>query len=470
MGIAESRPSVRADFVPKSDYLSPEVAKLENDSLWPSVWQIACRVEEIPKVGDFVTFEIVQESILVVRVSESTIKAYFNVCQHRGRRLKEGCGNAGATIFCRFHGWRWKLDGSLARVRAREDWAGSPDFNDDDLRLKEVLVDVWGGAVFINMNPRAEPLREYLAPVPEILDPFLLSELRFNWYKTLVMPCNWKTAVDAFNEGYHTEATHPQMNKYGYPKFYTKAYGRHAMFYTQADEGLAQSTSTTTDVSGGVDARKFFVTYIEELRDTLKAMYTDDSVAAARRMLEELPAEATPDEVAAKFAAIHCEITQSKGANWPVDLTAEAMVKAGIDWHIFPNTIVLPTIDGALWYRARPNGVDINSCIFDVWSLGRYKAGTEPVIKRELYERLEDFKNNVPFLEQDFENLLMVQKGMQSRGFAGARTNPRQEVTVSNFHRVLHEYIYKPSGSAHAATSAHASASIVNEPTVALRN
>jgi phenylpropionate dioxygenase-like ring-hydroxylating dioxygenase large terminal subunit len=469
MGIEEGRPSVRADFVPKSDYVSPEVARLENDLLWPSVWQIACRVEEIPKVGDFVTFDIVQESILVVRVSASTIKAYFNVCQHRGRRLKEGCGNTGGTIFCRFHGWLYKLDGSLARVRAREDWAGSPDFQDEDLRLKEVLVDEWGGAVFVNMNPRAEPLREYLAPVPEILEPFLLSELRFNWYKTLVMPCNWKTAVDAFNEGYHTEATHPQMNKYGYPKFYTTAHGKHAMFYTQADEGLAQSTSTsTTAVSGGVDARKYFLTYIEELSDTLKAMYTDNAVAAARRMIEELPAEATAAEVAVKFAEIHCQITQSKGAKWPVGLTAEAMIKAGIDWHIFPNTIILPTIDGALWYRARPNGVDSDSCIFDVWSLGRYKAGAEPAIKREFYQRLDDFKNNVPFLEQDFENLLMVQKGMQSRGFSGARTNPLQEVTVSNFHRVLHEYIYAPKTS--AGTSANTPAPVVNEPAQVSRN
>ena len=444
MGMEESRPSVRADFVPKSDYLSPEVARLENDRLWPSVWQIACRVEEIPKVGDFVTYDIVQESILVVRVSPSIIKAYFNVCQHRGRRLREGCGNTGATIFCRFHGWRWALDGSLTRVRAREDWGDSPDFQDGDLRLKEVRVDVWGGAVFINMDSHAESLQDYLAPVPEILDPFLLSDLRFNWYKTLVMPCNWKIAVDAFNEGYHTEATHPQMNKYGYPKFYTAAHGKHAMFYTQVDEGLAQSTSPSTDgVSGGLDARKFFLNYIVELSDTLKAMYTDNAVAAARQILEQLPAEATADEVAAKFAALHCEITMAKGAKWPTALTADAAAKAGIDWHIFPNTIVLPTIDGALWYRARPNGVDIDSCIFDVWSLGRYKAGAEPVVQRERYERLEDFKNNVPFLEQDFDNLLMVQKGMRSRGFSGARTNPVQETTVSNFHRVLHDYIYR---------------------------
>lgn len=435
--------TVRPDFVPKADYVSPEVARLENERLWPAVWQVACRLQEIPRVGDFITFDLVQESILVVRVSESTIKAYYNVCQHRGRRLKEGCGNANGVIFCRFHGWRWKLDGSLARVRAREDWEGALEFRDEDLRLKEVLVDVWGGAVFINMNPHAQPLREYLAPVPDILEPFLLPELRFNWYKTLIMPCNWKTAVDAFNEGYHTEATHPQMMKYGYQKFITAAFGKHAMFYTRNEEPTEASTMTSTGtMAADADARKFFVDFIEELSVTLKAMYTDDAVAAARRMIEELPPHATADDVATKFTMLHREIVQSKGAQWPTDLTAGAMAKAGIDWHIFPNTIILPTIDGALWYRARPNGLDPDSCIFDVWSLGRYKAGSEPPIRREFYGRLDEFKNNVPFLEQDFENLLMVQKGMQSRGFTGSRTNPLQEVTVSNFHRVLHEYIY----------------------------
>ena len=444
MALGNSGAEVRADFVPKSDYISPEVLRLETERLWPRVWQIACRLQEMPQVGDFVTYDIAAESILLVRASTTEVKAYFNVCQHRGRRLKEGCGNTGQTIFCRFHGWRYKLDGSVSRVTSREDWAGCDSFEDKDLRLKEVKVDTWGGWVFINMDPAAQALRDYLAPVPEILDPFLLEDLRFNWYKTLVIPCNWKTVLDAFTEGYHTEATHPQMMKYGYQKFLTAAHGKHAMFYTGGGGDSAKSTSTSTStgtVAPDVDARKFFLDYIEELSSTLKAMYTQHAVDAARRLMTDLPETATPEQVAGAFMAFHKEVVESSGARWPTSLTGEALVKAGIDWHIFPNTVVLPTVDGALWYRARPNGNDPDSCIFDVWSLGRFKPGTEPKIEREFYARIEEFKDNVPFLEQDFDNLKMLQKGMHSRGFTGSRTNPVQEITVSNFHRVLHQYI-----------------------------
>jgi len=119
MALGDSGAAVRADFVPKSDYISPEVLRLENERLWPRVWQIACRLQELPRVGDFVTYDIAGESILLVRAGATDVKAYFNVCQHRGRRLKEGCGNTGESIFCRFHGWRYRLDGSVSRVTSR---------------------------------------------------------------------------------------------------------------------------------------------------------------------------------------------------------------------------------------------------------------------------------------------------------------------------------------------------------------
>lgn len=433
--------TVRPDFVPKSDYISPDVVRLENEQLWPRVWQIACRVEEIPRPGDFVTYEIGRESIIILRADDGSIKSFFNVCQHRGRQLKDGCGNTGHSIQCGFHGWRWNLDGSLARIKARPNWEGCSSFDEQALRLKETLVDVWGGWVWINMDLQAEPLLEYLSPVPEILEPFLLDQLRFNWYKTIVLPCNWKTALDAFNEGYHTEATHPQMTKYGLSDFPTRAFGKHAMFFADSGDTDAPSTSTGA-VPKDIDARKFQLDYVEEMNDTLSAMYTEKAVAAARRLMVDVAPSATPAEVGAAFAAFHREITLAAGAAWPDGLTSEKMIRAGIDWHIFPNTILLPTIDGALWYRARPNGSDPDSCLYDVWSLGRYKDGDQPQLKREFYPDWEKFRGQLAFLDQDLNNMQMVQKGMHSRGFSGSRTNPVQEVSISNFHRVLHQFIY----------------------------
>ena len=76
--------SIRPDFLPKDAYLSAEFTRLENERLWPKVWQIACRLEEIPKVGDYVTYEVAGESIIVIRTTKDTIKSFYNVCQHRG--------------------------------------------------------------------------------------------------------------------------------------------------------------------------------------------------------------------------------------------------------------------------------------------------------------------------------------------------------------------------------------------------
>ena len=100
-------PEVRIDFVPAHHYTSREFARAEKARLWPRVWQVACRVEEIPQVGDFVTYDILDESIVVVRSAPGQIKAFFNVCQHRGRQITEGCGRAN-VLRCKFHGWTWR--------------------------------------------------------------------------------------------------------------------------------------------------------------------------------------------------------------------------------------------------------------------------------------------------------------------------------------------------------------------------
>src|SRR5215813_6998746 len=99
-------------------YISKKYAEEESRHLWGKVWQHACRVEEIPRVGDFVTYEILNDSIIVVRAADDTIRAYHNVCMHRGRRLLSGCGHI-QQLVCRFHGWRWNLHGENTHVVER---------------------------------------------------------------------------------------------------------------------------------------------------------------------------------------------------------------------------------------------------------------------------------------------------------------------------------------------------------------
>ncbi|HTZ69135.1 MAG TPA: Rieske (2Fe-2S) protein, partial [Acetobacteraceae bacterium] len=106
---------IRDDFVPKDGFISTEFMRLENDRMWPKVWQIACREEEIPNPGDYVTYEIAGEPLIVVRTTPDKIKCFYNVCQHRGRVIKEQPFGSTKFLYCRYHGWRWTLDGAVSR-------------------------------------------------------------------------------------------------------------------------------------------------------------------------------------------------------------------------------------------------------------------------------------------------------------------------------------------------------------------
>lgn len=429
---------VRDDFVPKEPYFKPEYVALEKQRLWPNVWQVACRLEELPNSGDFVTYEIADESIIVTRLDESTLAAYYNVCQHRGRRLTEGCGHA-KNFYCRYHGWRWNLDGTPRKVVDRADYKGA--IQDLDISLKRVNVDTWGGFVFVTMEERPQPLRDYLAPVPEIFDGYEFEKMRYRWCKSVVLPCNWKVALEAFNEGYHVQATHPQLLRFTDDWTVSEAFGKHAMFTYPPDNRPLGFPSRRLGGEVPKDLRKGLIGFMETMERDLRAIYTSRDAEAAQRLMTDVPEDTDPMVVLMQSMIFQREAAIEDGAGWPDGLTFENIVRAGIDWHMFPNLVVLPYMDGALWYRSRPNGDDPDSCRFDVWSLARFAEGEEPPLKREFFSNWEEHDDWGGILPQDFQNLHHVQQGMKSRGFAGSRTNPVQEKPISNFHRVLHEYL-----------------------------
>ena len=220
------KPEVRPDFVPVDAYVSRDYVELEKERLWPKTWLLACREEEVENVGDYVTFDIADELIIILRSSEDRVEAFYNVCQHRGRRLKDDYGgNTGKQIVCNFHGWRYRLTGEVMHVPEAQDWAICPQFKKDELGLKPVRVDTWGGWVWVTMDPDIEPLLDYLSPVPEALAPYEFENHRIAWHQAVVVNCNWKVTVDAFNEAYHAHATHSVVTQPSGGT--TKAHGRH---------------------------------------------------------------------------------------------------------------------------------------------------------------------------------------------------------------------------------------------------
>ena len=167
--------AVRPDYIPAANYLSREFAALEAKHLWPRTWQMACREEEIPMVGSFFTYDILDDSVSIVRIAPDEIRAYHNSCPHRGRRITEGCGKS-ARLHCRFHGWQWTLDGQNLKVVDRDDWGDK--LTAEDVNLMSVKVGRWGGWVYINMDPDCESLEEALSPAKALPDPFAMECMR----------------------------------------------------------------------------------------------------------------------------------------------------------------------------------------------------------------------------------------------------------------------------------------------------
>lgn len=420
------------------NYISREFLQEENKHLWPRVWQVACREEDIPNVGDYIVYDVADETIVVVRRPGGQFKAFFNVCPHRGRQIMEGSGHA-VNFRCGYHNWTFDLDGKNVAVQDKHDWG---DFLDKEcLDLVSVRTGSWGGFVFVNMEPHGESLEEFLNPIQEYLDPFEFQNMRYRWALELHLDCNWKTALEAFMEGYHVAATHTQLLPSQGEDYTTSyAHGRHSHFgYWTAQVPLGQP-SPRLKREAPADPRPGVVEFFRQMEETFAAIFTDRDYEAAKRILDECPPDADPLTVFGMAVEYGRQAAEAEGCGYPPNLTGEAMFKAGTDWHVFPNCVTLPYFDGAVWYRARPDGDDPSKCVFNIYSLKRYAEGKEPGAKVEVHKDIEG-KTFGLIVDQDVQNMKLVQKGMRSRGFRYALPNPVQEVEISNFHRHLEEYV-----------------------------
>ena len=421
----------------KEAYISSDFARLEAEKMWPKVWQIACRLEELENVGDFHEHIIVNDSIIVVRSAPDTLKAYYNVCQHRARKLVQGSGNV-KNFFCMNHGWRWDLDGKCTRLIDQYDWKC---LRKEDVPLPEVKVDTWGGWVFINQDPNAEPLLDYLSPVPEYLDPYEFDRMRMTWHKSISVNCNWKTMLDAFIEQYHVPTVHHESGPYSDTYAVSYRHGRHSHYGPTADTRAPGVRPNLSDAESAAvrEPRKAVAELMALVGDGLEAMWSPRMFEEATK-LGDLPEGMTHMEV---YLALVERVQKRAAAEGTggATITLEQMGKAGGLWHIFPNHSTLPTNDGAIAYRMRPNGTDPHSMIVDLWGLAFFKTGEEPKVEHQHFDRWDTA--SVPWmLKQDYSNVEEVHKGMLSRGLDRVRVNPVQESNISNYHETLRDYLF----------------------------
>src|SRR6185295_7581155 len=181
------RPMPEARTLPASLYTSPGVLKLEQEGLFSKMWVCAGREADIPAAGDYFTHQIAGESVIVLRGGDGAVRAFYNVCRHRGARLLDAaCGKGLSRVVCPYHAWTYRLDGTLTQVPRMDEGFARESFG-----LVPVRAGTWAGFIFINLDDTAEPLEKYLADLP-VLARFKMEDLRLGKRIEYEVAANWK--------------------------------------------------------------------------------------------------------------------------------------------------------------------------------------------------------------------------------------------------------------------------------------
>ena len=414
------------ELIPAERYYDPAFFELEREKLWPHVWQMACRLEEIPEVGDHVEYTILDKSVIVIR-TKSGVKAFHNACRHRGVRLATGPGNCAKQGFvCPFHGWRWNIDGENTFVFGKQVF--SPELLDKaEINLAPCRVEFWAGCAFINFDDNAPSLLDSLGPVAERLNARHADRLKMDWWYGTVLPTNWKLAMEAFQEGYHTMKTHPQLHQ-------LSALGNP---YGVDSEGLVMNRGLT-----GKQTINMHVDFLARLSSGMGGMVHDSEVAVLER-LRDMDAPDDPMQATAAFyAKANEEITKDALARG-APMFDIGKVAQDVEFHavefMFPHYFLLPMLGAMSSYRIRP--LTPETCLFEIWSLVLRPDGEAYETPRAPTMLPYDSPDFPEIPRQDYSNLPLQQLGLHAGGFKFMRLSKDSEGMISNYQRLLDGYL-----------------------------
>ena len=405
------------DRVPKERYYDADFFRLEAELLWPRVWQMACRLEEIPQPGDFAEYEILDQSVIVVRADDGAVRAFQNTCRHRGVRVVEGRGHCEDGFTCPFHGWCYGLDG-LNTFVSRPRTFSEHNLQAGDIDLTPVRCETWGGCAWINFDDGAPPLRQCLEPGATILDAWKVESLRAEWWYACRLPANWKLAQEAFMEQYHVLEAHPQL----------RIPGR-----------MPPRDPAQFDPQRFVESE---LHYLRTMSEGMAGMVHANDVRVAEGIQDiELPADPalarstwdrTMNDAVVKWH-------RSNGHDVPDlnELDAQGLTEPMV--YGFPHYFVLPMYSSASSYRFRPLGPE--ETLMEVWSLTRFPEGREPAPPPVPEPWESDDPRWPPIPRQDFSNIPRQQRGLHARGFEYMRLSEQIEGHISNFHRTIDGYL-----------------------------
>src|SRR5579862_2539491 len=190
-------------------YTDPKVLELEQELLFERTWQLAGHVSQLPKPGSYMTARAGTQPVLVVRDEDNQLRAFKNVCRHRGSRLLSGSGQCKAAIRCRYHGWTYLLDGSLIGVP--EGMSFDQKIDKSKFGLMPARVEELCGFVFVNLDAEATPLSELVGDLAQRMAPYHINTLEPFALSNGSNPANWKAVADNYLEGYHIPIAHPGL-------------------------------------------------------------------------------------------------------------------------------------------------------------------------------------------------------------------------------------------------------------------
>ena len=405
------------DRIPKERYYDADFFEMEADLLWPRVWQMACRLEEIPGVGDFAEYEILDQSVIVARTAGDEVAAFQNSCRHRGVKVVEGRGTLKSGFTCPFHGWCYGLDGKNTFVSKAKSFS-EHNLERADIDLVPVRCEVWGGCAWINLDDTAPPLRQCIEPFASILDAWKVESMRTEWWESFTLPVNWKLAQEAFLEQYHVIETHPEL---------------------VIPQRFAPLDPATFDPKSFVDAE---LHYLHVMSEGMGGMVHTNDVAVAEAQRDIELSNDPADAMATWHRSLNDAVVawhRGRGADMP-DLNE--LEEAGINetmFYCFPHYFVLPMYSSASSYRFRPLGPE--ETLMEIWSLTRYPPGQEPAPPAPPEPRAFDDERIPPIPTQDFSNLPRQQKGLHNAGFEYMRLSEGIEGGIANFERTLDGFL-----------------------------
>jgi choline monooxygenase len=241
--------------IPAPWYFDPRIAALERASVFSSTWQVVGRADEVRHSGQFFTAELAGEPLVVVRGDDGQLRAFYNVCRHHAAAVVTEPNGHAKQFRCPYHGWTYGIDGAL---KGMVEFDGVCNFDRAKNGLVPVRVDTWENFVFVNLDGRVAPLRDFLGVVPELVAPLeLAKKLHFFDRRVYTLNCNWKVYVDNYLDGgYHVPHAHKGLSSViEYTKYTIENFERACL----QSSPLSSDSSSEAGVAATRQGRAFYL-------------------------------------------------------------------------------------------------------------------------------------------------------------------------------------------------------------------